>query len=198
MNNSTAFALILAGGKSSRMGRDKALILWEDIPILDRVCQAAATCCQEIYIFTPWPERYKSVLSNKYNFLKERNPGNGPLVAFAEGLTQITSHVDWVLLLACDLPKLDREVLQTWATQLDIIPTETMAIVPYQNESWEPLCGFYRLRVRPSLEKFIQEGGRSFQSWLSQISVRAIPVGEKEARMLWNCNTPEDLPNFVI
>ena len=188
-------ALVLAGGKSSRMGKDKALIPWQGIPILERVCQTAESCCQQVYILTPWPERYQPLLREDYQYLEESNPGLGPLVALAQGLTQITSDrsVDWVLLLACDLPQLETEILQTWINQLSQVPSETLALVPRQREGWEPLCGFYRPAVSTSLQNFINQGGRSFQTWLSDLPAQSLSVGEQAAEMLWNCNTPEDL-----
>jgi molybdopterin-guanine dinucleotide biosynthesis protein A len=64
--------------------------------------------------------------------------------------------------------------------------------VPYQNSRWEPLCGFYRQQSLPSLQSFIDQGGRSFQVWLNQISAIPLPVGEPEAVMLSNCNTLEE------
>lgn len=188
-------ALVLAGGKSSRMGKDKALIPWQGTPILKRVCQTAATCCQQVYILTAWSERYQDLLGEKYQYLKEFNPGQGPLVALAQGLAQITRDysIDWILLLACDLPQLETEILKTWSNQLSQLPPETLALVPRRREGWEPLCGFYRPAVRNSLQNFIEQGGRSFQVWLSNLPAQSIAVGEKEAKMLWNCNTPADL-----
>lgn len=188
-------ALILAGGKSSRMGRDKSLIQWEGKPIIERVCQSASTCCDRVYILTPWPERYRDILNGNYQYLPESDRGRGPLLAFAEGLNRIARdcHRGWLLLLACDLPRLETEILQNWASQLERLPAEVMALIPQQKTGWEPLCGFYRLEVESDLQNFIWQGGRSFQSWLTHLSVRPIYLDEKAAKMLWNCNSPEDL-----
>lgn len=194
-NTISITALILAGGKSSRMGQDKALILWDGTPILERVCQVAAECCQQVYILTPWPDRYQAIVNKKYKFLQESRPGQGPLVGLTEGLAEITA--DWILLLACDLPLLEPEILQNWVSQLSHLPIDILAVVPRRAELWEPLCAFYRREALPNLYKFIQKGERSFQAWLQEIPVQAIPVGEKEARMLWNCNTPTDLQQVV-
>ncbi|NEP02859.1 MAG: molybdenum cofactor guanylyltransferase [Symploca sp. SIO2E9] len=193
--SSSLTALVLAGGKSSRMGSDKALIPWEGIPMLTRVTQTAAACCQQVYIITPWPSRYLAVVNECYQFLEESNPGQGPLVALAQGFSQIASKSppNWIWLLACDLPCLQTKLVQTWISQLSELAPETLALVPQQKGRWEPLCGFYRLGVQQNLQNFIQQGGRSFQVWLSQLPAKPLPVGILEAKMLWNCNTPEDL-----
>lgn len=184
-------ALVLAGGQSSRMGRDKALIPWDGKPLLQRVCEVAATCCQSVSILSPWPERYRQIVSGDYQWLIESNPGQGPLMALAEGLALLEE--DWVLLLGCDLPALQPEILGQWTYQLPDLPRNIMALVPRQGDLWEPLCGFYRRSGRSHLESFIQTGGRSFQAWLPEIPVQPLPVGSQEARMLLNCNTVEDL-----
>lgn len=185
-------ALVLAGGQSSRMGQDKALILWDGKPILQRVCAAAASCCSQVYILTPWQERYEQAIAiPNIHWLLETDPGQGAIAALAQGLAQIPS--EWTLLLACDLPLLDVVILKTWAAQLEQVPTDTLALVPRQPHGWEPLCSFYRSTALTKLQDFIQQGGRSFQLWLSQISVQPLVVGDREAYMLRNCNTPSDL-----
>ncbi|WP_315789533.1 molybdenum cofactor guanylyltransferase [Fischerella sp. JS2] len=194
MTNDQLSAIVLAGGKSTRMGRDKALIPIEDVPMLQRICQIAETCTEQVYVVTPWPERYQHLLLPKSQFIQELplpdETGNelkthGPLVGFAQGLTQVTT--DWVLLLACDLPKLRVEVLQHWIAGLEQVPEEAIAALVYRNNRWEPLCGFYRRRCLPELNKYIQQGGRSFQEWLKQYPVQVLPLVDQE--MLFNFNS---------
>jgi molybdenum cofactor guanylyltransferase len=185
-------AVILAGGKSSRMGQDKALIPWDGIPLLQRVCQVASQCCQQVYILTPWPERYQEILPDvNYQFLVESNPGQGPLVALAQALAEVPT--EWVLLLACDMPLLQVEIIRYWTERLNNIPGYILATVPQQETFWQPTCGFYRRAALPELDKFIQLGGRSFQTWLEQIPVEPILLNQSSQDMLFNCNTPMDL-----
>jgi molybdenum cofactor guanylyltransferase len=185
-------ALILAGGQSSRMGKDKALILWDGIPLLERVCQVASSCTEQVYILTPWPERYQdSLKDDNYRLLAESNPGQGPLVALSQGLAEIPA--DWILLLACDMPQLQIEIIQNWVNELAQLPASILAMVPRQNNLWQPMCGFYRREALTQLHSFIRQEGRSFQTWLEQIPVQAIAVNQQASDMLFNCNTPLDL-----
>ena len=190
MINDKIAVIVLAGGQSSRMGRDKALLEIEGKCLLERSCEVAANLTSEVYVLTAWPDRYRSTLSKKCQFLVEYNPGSGPLIALTQGLTQITT--EWILLLACDLPLLDVQIIQHWASHLTAVPPSTLAVVPYQNSRWEPLCGFYRQQSLSSLQSFIEKGGRSFQVWLNQIAVVPLSVAEREAVMLSNCNTLEE------
>ena len=191
-------AIVLAGGRSERMGQDKALILIQGVPLLQLVCRVAESCADTVYVVTPWQERYEHLLPPKSQFIREvplfvetsKEPlPPGPLVGFAQGLAHV--QTEWVLLLACDLPKLRVEVLQEWTARLDSVGDEAIAALAHHTKGWEPLCGFYRRRCLPTLMEFIDLGGRSFQGWLKQHPVQVLPLSEPE--MLFNCNTPEDL-----
>jgi molybdopterin-guanine dinucleotide biosynthesis protein A len=186
--------IVLAGGQSSRMGRDKALIVLQGIPLLRQVCEVALNFAGQVYVVTPWLERYQDILPNACHVIREVPlPGetkpHGPLVGFAQGLAQV--ETDWVLLLACDLPQLQVEVLQRWASGLEKTQEDAIALLPRHPKGWEPLCGFYRRQCLPLLTEFINQGGRSFQSWLAQHPVQELPVSDTQ--VLFNCNTPADL-----
>lgn len=188
MTHNQIAVLILAGGQSSRMGEDKALLLINGKPFLQQVYEIATSLTSQVYILTHWPDRYQEKLTGDYKFLLESNRGSGPLVALSEGLAQISA--EWILLLACDLPLLKTDILQDWIDQLNQVPNSILAVVPYQNSRWEPCCGFYRKQALPELQNFIDKGGRSFQNWLREIDAIPLSLGEREAKMLWNCNTP--------
>jgi molybdopterin-guanine dinucleotide biosynthesis protein A len=202
-------AIVLAGGKSSRMGTDKAEIAIGNVPLLHLICTVASKCASKIYIITPRTEKYLDLVPKSCHLLKEvseTEETKGPLVAFVQALTQIQTKAEgsierwdtngkkteeWILLLACDLPLLNESVLLEWRNYLTTVPETTIALLPKSEKGWEPLCGFYRLSCLPLLEKYIQQGGRSFQGWLAKQSVRELPVSDR--RVLFNCNTPEDL-----
>jgi len=199
--NPSLSVIILAGGQSSRMGRDKALIVVEGIPLLQRTCAIALQCAPQVLVVTAAMRDYSKIVPDRCGLIEETLlPGNskpqGPLVGFAQGLAEI--ETEWVLLLACDLPRLNQAILQSWMLQLAWVGG-AIALLPKGEKGWEPLCGFYRIDCLPSLTQFIQQGGRSLQVWLAQVSVRAIRFSDdpdenrQEQAMLFNCNTPEDL-----
>lgn len=189
--------LILAGGKSSRMGQDKALLLWDKTPLLTMVCGVAQTLSAPIQILSPWPHRYESIVPQGIERLTEIVPGKGPLWALNNGLSQGQST--WILLLACDMPYLDSRLLQQWRSQLSSLPQTCLAYVPRSQTDhqgagrWEPLCGFYRGSGQSSLQSFLDQGGRSFQQWLKQIEAIPIPIHPQDQKMFYNCNSPDDL-----
>jgi molybdopterin-guanine dinucleotide biosynthesis protein A len=82
------------------------------------------------------------------------------------------------------------EVLQEWAAGLNQVEEKAIALLTHPTEGWDPLCGFYRRSCLPALTQYINQGGRSFQQWLTQHSVQVLPL--PEAQMLFNCNTPAE------
>lgn len=208
-------ALILAGGQSARMGKDKASLPIGGIPLLQRVYDVAAHCTESVSVITPWPERYQALLPASCQWILEPSPDGdargstqGPVLGFAHGLRYLMASAQltpWVLLLACDLPCLEVEVLSGWID--DLLSVDPLAIAalpchassqddvhPNTDKQWEPLCGFYRASCVDSLQEFIAGGGRSFQRWLRDEQVEALEMGDRRAQtMLMNCNTPDDL-----
>ena len=212
LNDLSLSAIILAGGRSTRMGRDKATIEIGGVPLIRRIYDAVAGCQdleggklatsdahperlrQQIYVVTPWIQRYQSILPATCRFIPEQQPHQGPLIAFAQGLAEIRSM--WVFLIACDLPNLSTPVVQAWIDRLPFIPSESIAYLPRNpHKGWEPLCGFYRQICHQSLLEYINDGGRSFQGWLKLNVVTELPITDP----IWlvNCNTPEDLASVV-
>ncbi len=199
-------SLILAGGMSSRMGEDKALITWQGQPMLYRVYQVAAECTEQVYLITPWLTKYQGLFATetsqkKLQWIDESEPGAGPLIGFYRGLTAVQeihqslfSVFDnhWVLLLGCDLPDLDSEIIKHWRSHLPAVNKDILAVVPSGEKGWEPLCGFYRCRILKELTVYVEQGGRSFQKWLKTVPVIDLPVGEEAKKMLKNYNTPLD------
>jgi molybdenum cofactor guanylyltransferase len=186
------------------MGRDKASLEIDGISLIRQIYNTVEACrdltgkqladTAQIYVVTPWPQRYESMLPAACQFLPERSPDGGPLVAFSQSLPAIDA--DWILLMACDLPNLSTEIVQTWIDRLPSIPTESIAFLArHPHKGWEPLCGFYRQICGHSLRTYLDRGGRSFQGWLKLQVVTELVITDPNC--LVNCNTPDDLATIV-
>lgn len=197
-------AVILAGGRSRRMGQDKALLTTPSgQPLLAQTAQIAQQLTAEVVVVTPWPERYRQVVPPTVRLLLEdcsrEDSPRGPLSGFAQGWTQI--HSDWCLLLACDLPYLESAPLQRWWCWLLAQSehwhrfAEPPASLPVASlapgsKGWEPLCGYYHRRCLPGLWRRLASGDRAFQPWLTTVPIAAYSAVPRS--MLFNCNTPSD------
>ncbi|PZU98774.1 MAG: molybdenum cofactor guanylyltransferase [Pseudanabaena sp.] len=202
-------AIALAGGKSLRMGSDKALLKIDGETLLARVCQVAAQVAESLYVVVRSCEQYQAAIADSENISMVLDQQlDGALVGFLQGLEAIahaSNSPDWVLLLACDLPNLDSEILRSWATQLADLPEDAIAYLPkyiaqdrqdqpanhLKSKQWEPLCGFYRWGCQKSLREFVENGGRSFQQWLNTQQV--VEILEVDPNILFNCNTLDEL-----
>ncbi|MBE9068633.1 molybdenum cofactor guanylyltransferase [Leptolyngbya cf. ectocarpi LEGE 11479] len=201
-------ALILAGGQSRRMGCDKALLplptpYAEQHTLLEHTCFIAQSCVSQTYVLTPWPERYGCLQSSSVILLQETESGAGPLVALERGWSMIMEDArrqreegpDWLLVLACDLPALNAATLKTWCMNVATVSGNAIALLPRQDNRWEPLCGFYHRRCLPSLRNAIQSDIRSFQRWLATETV--VPLSVANSHILRNCNTPAEWQQFL-
>lgn len=182
-------AIILAGGQSSRLGQDKALVAIGDRPLLTKICETALAVASPVRVVTPWPERYRAIAPTSVEFVQERETRQGPVIGLLWGMQ--TVETEWVLALACDLPRLSAATLDRWRSQLAWLPADVIAYLPRQGDRWEPLCGFYRASCINSLTAFVTAGGRSFQRWLAGERVQAISAIDPAE--LFNLNTPADL-----
>lgn len=184
--------IVLAGGESSRMGKDKALLEINNQTLLHHICAIATKVGVITYVVTPWTERYESLVSSYCYLVKEElvlnAKSNTPIIGFVQALRLVQTK--WVLLLACDLPYLSSSQVKQWSKSLTtVLPTE-VAFLPRNFKGWEALCGFYRSSCLSSVESYIADGGRSFQGWLRQHSVRELILNDRNC--LFNCNTPQD------
>lgn len=186
-------AVILAGGKSSRMGQDKAFLHNGDRSLLNHVCTVAQDSVKDVYVITPWTIKYQDLIPPKIHLIKEKivlpnTDSNCPLIGFYQALQQVSA--EWILLLACDLPRLNSEAIKKWCQYLSIVDNSEIALLPSHPKGYEPLCGFYRHSCLPLLKNYINQGGKSFQKWLTQYPVKELPLSDRS--ILFNCNTPED------
>jgi molybdenum cofactor guanylyltransferase len=176
------------------MRQDKALLTYQGLPLLQHIHQVASSCVDQVYVVGP----VRASLPADWQYLAEAQPHQGPLLAFQQGLAQVST--DWVLLLACDMPFVDPLALRQWQRDLALLPDATGAYLavsakPGPTKTYEALCGFYRDRCRTSLAEFITNGGRSFQGWLAQVAVAEIP--HPNPQLFTNWNSPADLSSFT-
>jgi molybdopterin-guanine dinucleotide biosynthesis protein A len=169
------------------MGEDKSLLLYQGCSLLRRTYDLARPSVDAVYVVTSWRDRYASLLPTDCHWIDEPSP-QGPLIAFALVLPAIAT--DWILLLACDLPRLDRQTLAHGIAQLPSVDKGAIAFLPRHAKGWEPMGGFYRRHSLDSLIPYVASGGRSFQCWLSHQRIQEWHLPNPQA--LFNCNTPDD------
>lgn len=199
--------VVLAGGASRRMGRPKALLAAPEGTWLDRaVARLAEAGASPIWIAGGAPEWVPAGAS----YLADRRPGQGPLAGIeaamersrAEGAArgEGVGAGRWCLVLACDLPRIDRETLSRLVQERDRSlerGSAPSAVVAVGSSGLEPLVALYHDSLLPELRAFLDSGRRSARAFLESLGPRT--SGPRAARvevspdLLWNANTPEDL-----
>ena len=196
MNNSQRVTgIILAGGKSSRLGRDKA---WEDVGgqrIIDRVIGALQSSCDEVLIIGDRPERQSELsLPKCIQYRSDDLKGRGSIGGLYTGLK--AADTLWSLVVACDMPFISRELIRF---MLSIISKNRCdAIVPVINGRYQPTHALYNSTCIPFIEKNISSGNFRMDSYFDEIYLEEISEDVinsiKGAELsFFNVNTEDDL-----
>src|SRR5262245_23446477 len=191
--NSDLCAVILAGGQSRRMGRNKALIQVESSPLIARLAEQALRLTNQVFV--------SSNDTGLYDFLglpalPDLYPGQGPLA----GLHAAFKNTDrpLVLLLACDLPALHEVMLRRL---LDFSEGHDVVIPRTTDGRLHPLCAVYRRTCLDILEQNLRRGINKMTELFRDGSLRIKFVDGSDGRFedadLRNLNTPEDLEAYT-
>ena len=180
---------ILAGGASSRMGRDKALLEIGGEPLLVRTARLLGALVTEVAVIGP-PERYAAL---GLRVLPDDVAGLGPLGGIATAL-RITSR-EWNLIVGCDLPYLSVAWLEWMIARAR--NSKSVALLPETPRGLEPLCAIYRVNCAPVITQAIARGLRKVTDGLAGLSVERITAAQWGAfdstgALFTNLNTRED------
>lgn len=180
---------IMAGGKSTRMGTNKAFIPFRDRPMIEHVIERVTDLGDELYIITNDhdPYRYLGLPSFGDIYL-----GHGPL----GGLHSALYHASWdrLLVVACDMPWLNRDLLKYLIT----FGGSADGIVPRWGRFPEPLHALYGKTCLAPIEACLDAGDLKIVSFYSKVKIRFLEreeIGRFDplGRSFANVNTPEDL-----
>jgi molybdopterin-guanine dinucleotide biosynthesis protein A len=185
-------AAIMAGGKSRRMGQDKAWIELDGEPIIRRVANVLAQIADEVIIVANDP-RYASL---GLRVVPDRFPEGGALGGIATGVSAATH--DRVLVAACDMPFLSVEV---WRVLLDH-RYEADVVIPKIGGELETLHAIYTKACLAPMERSLAAGKLRVISFFDEVRVQ--PIEERELRIadptlrsFTNVNTPEELASAL-
>lgn len=187
--------VILAGGLSRRMGRDKALMTCGNQSLLERVRDRLLDHCDEILVVAP-PDKLETYGGvQAVSLVADASDLQGPLVGLRAGLA--AARHELIFAVGCDMP-----ALQAAAINL-ILHSEPQfdVVVPVIGGHREPLHARYSRRCLAAVDQVLEQGVRGIPSFYSEVSVHEI--GEQELRQvdpqlisLTNINTLEQWSDF--
>jgi molybdopterin-guanine dinucleotide biosynthesis protein A len=182
-------SFILAGGVSSRMKRDKALLEIGGSPLLIRTARLLESVGGVPSVIGD-PAAYASF---GMPVIADDLPGAGPLGGIATALR--ASGAAWNLVVACDLPYLTREWLDFLVARATASAAD--AVLPMNARGAEPLCAMYHKRGEPAIRAALESGVRKVTDGLQNIRVETIAPAEwkpfdSEGLLFKNMNLPRD------
>lgn len=172
---------ILTGGRSRRMGSDKALLPWQGLTVVEHLSQIAADAAGSC-VLVGQPERYRHL---GIASIADLRPGCGPLSGIEAALA--STSAEWNLILSCDLAGVHPEMLEA-LFQHAAASNAAVCLIRDAAGVLHPLCAVYHRRslavVRAALD----------QSMFRLLDVVASlqPIYFEVAQPISNLNTPED------
>ncbi len=175
---------ILAGGKSSRMGKNKALLEFESETFIGRIVNEFEG--HEIIISASGQTGYDKLPAKIVN---DENIDIGPI----EGIRQVlkASTEDYVFVCACDMPFVNAKIADYIA---EFISSDYDCYVITDEDRMHPLCAIYSKRILPVIEKLIANGDYKLRLILENTRTKFISLGNTvfAKRIVRNVNTKEE------
>ena len=172
---------VLVGGKSARMGQDKALLPWHSRHLVEKIAATVAAVAGTVMLVGR-PERYVNLT---IPCLADRRPELGPLAGIEAALE--TNQGEWNLIVGCDMPDVNENVLRDLLDKANGIQALCVAAQDITGQI-HPLCAIYHGRCLPVIRKSLDAGRLKLMNVLQDLGAEYIPV----QRRLVNINTPED------
>lgn len=187
--------IILAGGKSSRMGFDKQLLKIDERKLMDSLINKLKNEFNEIIIVTNKPELY---IGLSHKITSDILIDKGPLGGIHAGLKLSSSKYAYVV--ACDMPNINLDYIRYMKNKIAI--SNPYGCITELGEWIEPFNSFYSVDIIKEIESFLETSKRSISALLRNLDV--VYIDESEARvfspnweMFLNLNTKEELHQYL-
>ncbi len=176
--------IILAGGKSSRMGTDKGFLTLNDKSFVQYSIDAIKPLVSEIIIISD--HSAYDVLG--YNRVTDIIKDAGPIAGICSGLK--ASKTNYNLVLSCDIPLIKTEILE----KLIVNPNDDLDIIQIESHGKTmPLIALYKKQCYPLFHNLLKEGERRLRVAVSQCRVESIALSFNDYNTTMNVNTREEL-----
>lgn len=179
--------VILAGGRSSRMGEDKAWSLFRGKPMIEWVRQRVQPQVSTLLVSVSGDsERYRAL---DLPLLADGGPAyQGPLSGITTALSAMPT--EWLLVVPCDTPQLPADLVSRLAAEL--VEQQALLAVAHDGARRQNLCLLLHKNALPGVERCLRQGENSVHGWLEAAGAVEVDFSDCPEAFL-NCNRPEDL-----
>lgn len=180
--------IILAGGRSSRMGRDKSLLPWHDSNLMNAVIDKVSQACDDIVLVSNQP---RDMMRKDIRVVPDIIADMGPLGGIHAGLTHARHDVAFVT--ACDMPFI---VPRAISYLLQEAGRDWDVVIPADGELLEPMFCVYAKTCLPVIEGLLNQGRRKITAFFPLVRVKYIPIDtfrqfDSALNLFTNINTAE-------
>ncbi len=182
----SATAIILAGGKSSRIGSNKGMLLINDQTMLEHICGQLCGTFSQMLISANDVKKYDFA---GFEVIQDKTPGQGPLMGIASSLEASANEINFVV--ACDIPHIEMGCVRKMLTEArgaDIVIPVT------GNKKLEPLFAIYRKSALDVIKRTLRKGKRKISEVFDKCEVKYIDLGKTD--WLININTLAEYEEF--
>lgn len=184
--------LVLAGGASRRMGRDKTRLRLDGEPLVLRAARRLHRLCDRVLVASTDGASFGDLGVEEIADVADHH---GPLAGIVAGLE--AARTPLVAVVGADMPEVDVDVLGALAERWQGEP----AVVPLVDERVQPLHGVYAARWAPELRAALEGGRRGVVAALSEVGARVVgPEGwgdiDPDARFAVDLDRPDDLERY--
>lgn len=197
--NSFGSAIILAGGKSMRMGFDKQFLKLENKSNVELLIEKLSPLFSDFIIVTNKPNEYddKKIKYEKIKLVSDEIKDKGPLSGIHIGLKESKSK--YAYLIACDMPIVNLDYIRYMMALLKI--KESDAVVTEDRIGIEPFNAFYSRDLYKAIELYLNSDKRDIKTLLQTLNTTYIPYKKAlkmspDWSMFLNLNTKEDLEKY--
>ena len=186
------WGLVLAGGRSRRMGYDKALLRRDGKTQLSHAVTVLESVLPKVFV-SARPDQQDEPERRKFEQIVDRYEDMGPIAGI---LTAMEAHpeVNW-LVVACDLPNINVGTIEYLLQHVD----ETRPFTAFESSHDglpEPLCAVYRAGFADAVRSFVKDGVTCPRKVLIRSDTRLLT--QPDPASLDNVNTPDDLAGSVL
>lgn len=182
---------ILAGGKSTRMGRNKAMLELNDRTFIDRISRELGGF-EEVFISAAEKGIYEEL---NLPVLYDEHHDIGPM----EGIYQVLTHAssEYVFVCAADMPFIKKELVQYMA---EFISSDFDCYCLVDEDHVHPLCAIYSKRMLPVIEELISKGQYRLMNILNSVRTKYISLEYTcfEKKVVRNINTKDEYKRLVL
>ncbi len=162
---------ILAGGKSSRFGSDKARAKINDKTLLELNCEVVKPVASSITVISQQKDAYQDLgLKTIADDIKDLGPMGGLQKALSDMI-----HEGWFFLISCDWVGLETQ----WFVRLQANISNSVNVVLYRDEFRQPLLTLYHTNINQRVDQLLLDGNRSLQQLLDQEKILSLDVPER-------------------